>query len=106
MMTPENTGWELDRFCAAMGKATQPERGEELLPVPKGEPVCSIRQALFAPHETIPTEQALGRICAAPTVSCPPAIPIAVSGERIGPEAMELFLRYRVSHVDVLRKTT
>ena len=62
-----------------------------------------MRQALFAPHETVPAEQALGRVCGAPTVSCPPAIPIAVSGERIGPEALELFRHYGVQTVDVMK---
>ena len=45
----------------------------------------------------------LGRVCGAPTVGCPPAIPIAVSGEQIGPEALELFRRYGVEQVEVLR---
>lgn len=40
---------------------------------------------------------------APPTVGCPPAIPIAVSGEQIGPEALELFRRYGVEQVEVLR---
>ena len=64
--------------------------------------MLSVRQALFAPHETVPAEAALGRICGAPTVACPPAIPIAVSGERIGPEALALFRYYGVETVDVL----
>jgi arginine/lysine/ornithine decarboxylase len=65
--------------------------------------VLSIRQALFAPHETVPVEQALGRVCGAPTVACPPAIPIAVSGERIGEAAVALFHRYGIRTVDVLK---
>ena len=47
---------------------------------------------------------ALGRICAMPTVSCPPAIPIAVSGEEITPAALELMQRYGVTEVSVLRR--
>ena len=45
--------------------------------------------------------QALGRVCALPTVACPPAIPIAVSGEAIGPAAVELFRLYGVEQVAV-----
>ena len=62
------------------------------------------RQAVFAPQERIPVQQALGRICAMPTVSCPPAIPIAVSGEEITPAALELMQRYGVTEVSVLRR--
>ena len=74
------------------------------LPLARGERVLSIREALFAPHESIPTKESLGRICGAPTVSCPPAIPIAVSGERIGPEALALFDHYGIERVEVLRE--
>ena len=44
----------------------------------------------------------LGRGCGLPTVGCPPAIPIAVSGERITPEALALFEYYGISQVEVL----
>ena len=52
----------------------------------------------------VPAERALGRVCGAPTVSCPPAIPIAVSGERIGEAALTLFRHYGVKQVDVVRE--
>ena len=47
--------------------------------------------------------EALGRVCAMPTVSCPPAIPIVVSGEVIGPAALELFAAYGVETVSVVK---
>jgi len=102
MLTPENEERELEQLKAVLGRCeTIPER--VALPLAKGERICSIRQALFAPHEAIPAEESLGRICGAPTVACPPAIPIAVSGERIGVEALELFRHYGVKMVDVLK---
>ena len=64
----------------------------------------SLRQALLAPQETVPAEESLGRICGAPTVSCPPAIPIAVSGERIGAQALALFRYCGVERVDVVKE--
>ena len=73
-----------------------------LLPVARGERVCSIRQAAFAPRETVDAARSLGRICGLPTVGCPPAIPIAVSGERITQEAVALFAYYGIQQVDVL----
>ena len=74
-----------------------------VLPLAKGERVLSVREALFAPQETVPAEESLGRVCGAPTVSCPPAVPIAVSGERIGRGAAELFQYYGVKTVDVVK---
>ena len=102
MVTPRNREEELEHLADVLGENTAPQGKRESLPLAKGEKVCSVREALFAPHETIPVKEALGRICGAPPVSCPPAIPIAVSGERIGAEALTLFEHYGVTTVDVL----
>ena len=64
----------------------------------------SPRQAVLSPQEDVPAEESLGRICGGPTVSCPPAVPIAAAGERIGPEALALFRRYGVGRVDVVKE--
>ena len=80
----------------------RPPLSRPALPPARGERAASVREALFAPQETVPAEESLGRICGAPTVSCPPAVPIAVSGERIGREALALFQYYGVKTVDVV----
>ena len=103
MATPENDPADFDRLLAALGENHAPYVPPTPLPLAKGVRACSIREALFAPQETVPAEKALGRVCGAPTVACPPAIPIAVSGEVIGPEALALFRYYGVKTVDVLK---
>ena len=106
MLTPENSAADIERLVYAIGTndaVYAPLPPLPPLPLSRGERVCSVREALFAPRETIPAAQSLGRVCGAPTVGCPPAIPIAVSGEQIGPEALELFRRYGVEQVEVLR---
>ena len=103
MATPENDPADFDRLLAALGENRAPYAEMPSMPLAGGERVCSIRQALFAPREAVPAEAALGRVCGAPTVGCPPAIPIAVSGERIGPEAVALFRYYGVETVEVLK---
>ena len=103
MLTPENGDADIARLIYALGTDDDAYAPLPPLPLSRGEQVCSVREALFAPRETIPAAQSLGRVCGAPTVGCPPAIPIAVSGERIGPEALELFRRYGVEQVEVLR---
>ncbi|MBQ8390779.1 MAG: aminotransferase class V-fold PLP-dependent enzyme [Oscillibacter sp.] len=102
MATPENGEKDFRRLLDALGKNCAPA-ADFALQAAKGERVCSIREAFFAPHETISAAKALGRVCAAPTVGCPPAIPIAVSGERIGEEAIALFHHYGVETVDVIK---
>ena len=103
MITPENAPEDLDRLLAALGTNDRPARPQPDLPAAKGRCMRSVREAVFAPHETIPAEKALGRICGAPTVACPPAIPIAVSGEEITREALALFAHYGIEAVDVIR---
>ena len=103
MLTPENSAADIERLISALGTNDDAYAPLPPLPLSRGEQVCSVREALFAPRETVPAAQSLGRVCGAPTVGCPPAIPIAVSGERIGPEALELFRRYGVEQVEVLR---
>ena len=104
MTTPENTPEDLARVSAALGENRAPAAPAGFPPPARGERVLSVREALFAPQETVPAEESLGRICGAPTVSCPPAVPIAVSGERIGREAAALFSYYGVQLVDVLKE--
>ncbi len=63
----------------------------------------SIREAVFAPSEEIPVERSAGRICSAVKVPCPPAVPIAVSGEIITPEHIKIFKKYSISTVNVVK---
>ena len=63
----------------------------------------AIREAAFAMAEEIPVDEAEGRICASVKVPCPPAIPIAVSGEIIDRECMELFRAYGIKKVLVVK---
>ena len=101
MATPENTPEELAQAAAALGQCPG-EANPPPLPLARGARACSIRQAAFAPRETVDAAHSLGRVCGLPTVGCPPAIPIAVSGERITPEALALFAYYGIEQVEVL----
>ena len=103
MVTPENTRSDFERVVTALGSNAAPARETPCLPLARGRQVCSIRQALFSPHELLPPREALGRICGIPTVGCPPAVPVAIAGEVITPEALALFERYGVAQVDVIK---
>jgi len=73
-----------------------------IAPTPK--PIFSPREALFSPSETIPTEQSLGRVLSDPCVTCPPAIPILLCGERIDHQAIEAFQYYGIETIRVLKE--
>ena len=63
----------------------------------------TVREAIFSPSETVPVSLSQGRVCAAPTVSCPPAIPIAVSGEIIEEGHVALFNHYGIDEISVVK---
>ncbi len=66
--------------------------------------VTTIRKAVFSPYEEILTENAEGRILSNLTLSCPPAIPIAVSGEKLDENAIKLLKYYGINKVKVVKK--
>ena len=113
MLTPDNPAQDQERILAAVETLCKTLPVPEALPQEAPDPLpeleaqaaarCTVRQAVFAPQETIPAGASLGRICAMPTVSCPPAIPIAVSGEEIGPAAVKMFAKYGIETVSVLK---
>ncbi|HIV87649.1 MAG TPA: amino acid decarboxylase [Candidatus Pygmaiobacter gallistercoris] len=103
MVSPQNPPRDLERLADALppcpgpigpgAKTFQPDPPRQAVPV---------RQALFARCETVPASESVGRICAAPTVSCPPAVPVAVSGEVITAGAAAVFAHYGIETVSVL----
>lgn len=67
------------------------------------EQVMTIRKAALSSQETVPVEESEGRILAVPTVGCPPAVPIAVCGERIDKQTIERFLYYGITECTVVK---
>jgi arginine/lysine/ornithine decarboxylase len=64
--------------------------------------VMSARCALMSKSEKVEITQAKGRICASVAVSCPPAIPIAVCGQIIEDDQIELFKYYGIENCRVV----
>ena len=84
------------------------ERKKPILDAPPASPILekgmTMHSALFAPSEEVAVDKAIGRILATPTVSCPPAIPIAVCGEVIDKRAVEVFKYYRINTILVVKE--
>ena len=104
MLSPQNSDKDFDILKKAfetleIKKSTHAEN----VVFEKAERVLSIRQAVFSEGEEIDVENSLGRICASPTVSCPPAIPIAVSGEKITQNHIELFRKNNIDKINVIK---
>ena len=103
MFTPENEEKDFTRLESAL--LTLPRRTpirENIPPkMPKAKTALSVRDAVFAPKEIVSVKEAEGKICASPLVSCPPAVPIVMSGEVITKDAMEWFFYYGTKYVEI-----
>ena len=104
MLTPHTTKDELTRLEAALVSISQRSPITEDAPKSfRGEHAMSIREATLCPKERIAVRNTIGRILADSAVSCPPAVPIAVCGERITEDALALFEYYGIDTVSVVK---
>ena len=103
MLSPETDEALLRKLEGALAGLSQRAKREGRRPVLTGlppagipEPVLSPREAVWQPFEELPAERCLGRILAEPGVSCPPAVPIVLCGERIDEASIRLFRYYGI----------
>ena len=104
MPSADTDDGELDALLSVLG--TVPKRTPIVTQAPVLTPPCravSPREVVFSPSEEIPIEKALGRVLAAVTVSCPPAVPILVSGEVVSEEAVSAFKYYGIKKIKVIK---
>ena len=103
MLSPYCGRPELDRLRQALTRLP-PRPAVTALPPPLPHPVrvLSPREALCRPAERLPLADCEGRISAAAALSCPPAIPLAVCGERIDREVLRCLRYYGAEACTVL----
>ena len=102
MITPENTDEDFNRLKNALLRIA-PQAPKEPPCIIQGQKVMSVREAFLSQSETIDVTDAIGRVCASSCISCPPAVPIAVSGEIITTEIAEIFKFYGKNTVNVIK---
>ena len=107
MITPQNDEKDFERlekwavetkYKRVAKKKIEPKK----LILHRAERVMSIRKAAFSPYRKIKVSDAGGSICASQTIACPPAIPIAVRGERIDQNMISIFEEYGIDYVNVV----
>ena len=97
MLTPELGEEGLQRLEKVLCAVPKRAAIEELPPAFHAcTPVMSVREAMLSPSETVTVEESVGRVLAAASVGCPPAVPIVVCGERIDAEAAACFDYYGI----------
>lgn len=104
MLSPQNDPREItylrDVLCAL----------PQHTPLTDTPPIISQQKAVMHPHElmyadaeVLPITDCKGRICAEFAVSCPPAVPIVMCGERISEEAVCAMQYYGIQRCTVLK---
>ncbi|MDO4867292.1 MAG: amino acid decarboxylase [Clostridia bacterium] len=117
MPTPWNDDADLERLEAVLADLSRPKsvdenvsgdgrasRLRETAPAYRApKAAMSVREAAFAPRETLPAAKCAGRVLAAPALSCPPCVPIAVCGEVIDESVLCRLRYYGIETCDVVK---
>ncbi len=103
MVTPENSKNDFELIKKLFEMATIEELKYPPL-LEQGKKEMSLRDAMLSPQENVEVKNAVGRVCASPTVSCPPAVPIAVSGEIITENTIKIFDFYKIEQISCVKK--
>ena len=104
MLTPDNGEEDMERIEGVL--LSIPKKERTVSDTPKyiqPRRAMSIRRAMLSPSETLPVDRCLGRVLAVPTVSCPPAVPILVSGELVDEDAIKRFEYYGIRECSVVK---
>ena len=104
MLTPEIKREELARLCEILcAVPVKPPIFDKAPRITCGEKVMSVRDSLFSASEMLDAKNAVGRVLSAPSVSCPPAVPIAVCGERLDENSVRCFEYYGIDKISVVK---
>lgn len=106
MFAPATGAAGLSRFETALTGIPRRQPLTDAPPHP-GMPRVAMRicDAIMSPREELSVSAAEGRIIADVCVGCPPAVPIAVSGEIIDKNAVRCFEYYGIESCTVIKET-
>ena len=105
MATAENSEEDFEKllcFFSSLNKLPEKKASPSFC-LKATESKASVRQAMLSASEYVASENAVGRICAEPSVSCPPAVPICISGEVITKEIAKAFIHFDIKQIKVLK---
>lgn len=104
MFSPFNSESDFEKLADILCSVKTKTAISEAQPTIEMSELCmSPRKAIMSVSESVSVNDAVGRILASPSVSCPPAIPIAVCGERITEKTVACFKYYGINQIDVVK---
>lgn len=105
MFTPETEKETFDKLENLLVSLPLREKITRIPPSPGiPEKTLSVKDAFLSDSEVIPVKEAKGRILSTVSLSCPPAIPIAVSGEVIDEKILRCFEYYEIAECEVVKQ--
>ena len=105
MLTPEIEDRELEALeVALLSIEKRPEINISAPTISIPKRAVSIREASMSPCETVSVDECEGRVIKRLSLSCPPAVPIAVAGEVIDMKMIECFKYYGINTCTVIKK--
>lgn len=105
MPTPECDDEALERIKTAFFSLERREAVEESAPIPTAaQKILPIGEAMLSPSVELEVSECEGRVLADAQISCPPAIPIIVCGERIDSAAIDCFKYYGIKRCKVIKE--
>lgn len=105
MPSTENSVLELNTLCDVL--LNVPKREPILIKAPcikQGKRILSPRDAVLSDSYSVSVYESCGKILSDITVACPPAIPIAISGELITDGIIEAFLYYGIKEIKAVKQ--
>ncbi len=103
MLTPSLKDAEISKIKDALSSIEKSEIIKTApLPLYIPKSVMSVREAVMSLSKTVNVQDSVGKVIANATVSCPPAVPVVVSGERIDKNALSLFEYYDIAECEIV----
>ena len=105
MLTPEVGDEALRRLVRLLVSLPRRAPIEKAPPaLPSLASIFTPREVMFLPNEVISAAECAGHVLASAGVSCPPAVPIAVCGERMSENTAKAFAYYGIMHCRVVKE--
>ena len=105
MLTPENTQEDIQKtLCVLLSLKRREPITEEAPSIPECVRTMSLRDAIFAQSESVDVEKSEGRTVSQFNIACPPAVPVAVLGERINADAIKCLKYYGIESISVVKE--
>lgn len=105
MFSPKSTACEVEKLYSIFKQVKQPQTRIEppIFTFDKLDVAMSMREAALSESVEIPTEKAQGRICSRVKITCPPGIPVCVSGEVISANTVLILKKCGINSVNVIK---